>query len=687
MTKLVIVESPTKAKTISRFLGSDFIVKSSYGHVRDLPKAELGIDVEHGFEPQYVIPTKARKNVTELKKEAAKADEIILATDEDREGESIAWHLVQALGFGKSGRGKAKEPKPTRRIVFHEITESAITDALRNPRDIDQRLVDAQQARRVLDRLVGYKLSPILWKRFWRGLSAGRVQSVAVRLIVEREREISAFVPEEYWTLAAELRTAGGQPLIATLVSRDGQNLDKFAIRDKKGADRVVTELAGASWNVKGIKRTEMTRMPHAAFTTSTMQQDAARRLRFSSKQTMTIAQQLYEAGFITYMRTDSVNLSEQALAQAEAYITGSLGPKYHERRRFRTKSKSAQEAHEAIRPTEISRTPQELTSQLTPQQAKLYDLIWRRAVASQMTKAVFDSMSIDIGAGTYGFRATGTTLRFDGFLKILPTRFEEHELPPVAEGDALSLTELKPEQHFTKPPPRYSEASLIKTLEKEGIGRPSTYASIISTIVTRKYVEKDRSRQFHPTEAGMLVNDFLVANFPGVVDVTFTSTMEDGLDEIARGEREWVPTVRGFYEPFAKDLVTKTEEAKEAKAAETEQTGIICEKCGNPMVVKRGRFGKFIACSNFPACKNILKEKKEKEEPEKVGRECPKDGGELVYRSSRFGKFIACGNFPKCRYTEKIPKADGDTGPEDKPAETPDSSNQNAPPESTDEA
>jgi DNA topoisomerase-1 len=413
--------------------------------------------------------------------------------------------------------------------------------------------------------------------------------------------------------------------------------------------------------------------MPHAAFITSTLQQEAAKRLRFSSKQTMVVAQQLYEAGHITYMRTDSVNLSEQALGQAQQYITDTFGANYHERRKFRTKSKNAQEAHEAIRPTEASNAP-ELLKGLTPQQAKLYDLIWRRFVASQMAKAILDAVAIDMDAANYGFRATGTTLRFDGWLKVLPTRFEEHELPTVKPGEALELTELTPEQHFTKPPPRFSEALLIKTLEKEGIGRPSTYASIISTIVARRYAEKDRSRRFHPTETGMMVNDFLVENFPDIVDLQFTSQMEDKLDAIARGEHEWVPVIREFFEPLIGPIETKTAEAKEAKAAETEMTGIMCEKCGNPMVVKRGRFGKFIACSNFPACKNILKEKKEKEEPEKIGRKCPKDEGELIYRSSRFGKFIACGNFPKCRYTEKIPKEEQDADKADKqPEESPD--------------
>lgn len=666
--KLVIVESPTKAKTISKFLGDDFVVMSSYGHVRDLPKSELGIDVEHEFEPKYVIPTKARKNVSALKKEAAKADTIILATDDDREGEVISWHLMFALGL----LDKKKEgPVPKiQRIHFHEITKSAIQEALGNPRELNQNLIDAQQARRVLDRLVGYKLSPLLWKRFWRGLSAGRVQSVAVRLIVEREREIEAFKPQEYWSITAQLMPDSGSSFSAALSAKDGTALDKFALASEKDAHAVVDDIKDGDWKVSAVTKTEQTRMPHAAYTTSTMQQDAAKRLRFSSKQTMMIAQQLYEAGHITYMRTDSVTLSETSMAQARQYITKTFGEKYHERRKFKTKSKSAQEAHEAIRPTDAFKVSEQMGTELTPQQAKLYDLIWQRFLASQMTKALFDATAIDIVIKNYGFHATGTMLKFDGWLKVMPTKFSENELPGVNEGEVLALKELNPEQHFTKPPPRYSEASLIKILEKEGIGRPSTYTAIISTIVTRKYVEKDRSRQFHPTEAGMMVNDFLVSNFPNIVDIKFTSLMEDELDEIANGKRKWVPTIKAFYEPLAKELETKTEEAKEAKEKETETTEHMCDKCGSPMIVKRGRFGKFIACSNFPECKNILKEKKEKEAAEEVGRECPKCGGALIYRSSRFGKFIACSNFPKCRNTEKIKKDDEEESDTEKPKE-----------------
>ena len=661
--QLVIVESPTKAKTISRFLGGDFIVKSSYGHIRDLPKSDLGIDLENNFEPKYIIPTKAKKNVTALKKDAAKAERVILATDEDREGEAIAWHLYDALGLSKLTK---KNEVKVDRIVFHEITQHALEEALKNPRSIDQHLVDAQQARRVLDRLVGYKLSPVLWKRYYRGLSAGRVQSVAVRLIVEREREIEAFKPEEYWSITAFLdQKPKTKTIEAALIKIEDKTLEKLSIRNEAEATKITSDLTDASYTVQNIDRQEMTRSPHAPFTTSTLQQDAAKKLRFSSKQTMMIAQQLYEGielgsqgsvGLITYMRTDSVNLSGEAIGKAKSYIEQNFGQNYHQVRQFKTKSKSAQEAHEAIRPTHPEYTPDTIKSHLTPQQFKMYDLIWRRFIASQMKPAVFDSTAIDVTAKQYTFRANGSTMKFDGFLKVYPTKYEENELPVVKVGEVLDLSELKPEQHFTKPPARFNEASLIKILEKEGIGRPSTYAPIISTILARKYVEKDRSRYFHPTEIGILVNDFLVEHFPEIVDIKFTSRMEGELDEIAAGKMEWVPTIREFYTPFEKELKTKLEEAKKEKEADQEQTDLTCDKCGHPMIIKRGRFGKFIACSNFPDCKNILKE--EKKEPEKTGEKCDKCGtGDLVLRQGRFGKFIACSNYPECKNTRKIAK------------------------------
>ncbi len=663
--KLVIVESPTKAKTISQYLGDEYVVRSSYGHVRDLPKSELGIDTEKNFEPSYIVPTKAKKNLTELKKEAAKADTIILATDEDREGEAIAWHLAEALSLNKLK--KKNKDLQVQRIVFHEITKTAIQHAIDHPRELDRNLVDAQQARRVLDRLVGYKLSPVLWKRYYRGLSAGRVQSVAVRLIVDREREIEAFKPVEYWSITANLKSDSHPDTIisAQLSQHKGKPMDKFAVGSEIASKKILLALQGAQYRVANVERNETTRMPHAPFTTSTMQQDANKRLHYSSKQTMMFAQGLYEAGFITYMRTDSVSLSEQSLGDAKAHIESAFGAKYHFRRKYKTKSKSAQEAHEAIRPTDPNRTPELMADSLTPQQLKLYDLIWRRFMASQMADAVFDATAIDITAGDYGFRAAGSILKFDGWLKVLPSKFEDNELPVVTNGEILALKEILPEQHFTKPPARFNEASLIKTLEKEGIGRPSTYAAIISTIIARKYVEKDRSRVFHPTDIGKQVNDFLAEQFPTVVDLKFTASMEDELDDVAEGKRSWVPTVRAFYAPLALNIKEKMKDAQAAKESEIEQTDKICDKCGSTMVVKRGRFGKFIACSNFPECKNILKEKKDSAPPEKVGRVCPEDGGELIFRAGRFGKFIACVNFPKCKHTEKIKKTEEAATPE----------------------
>jgi len=685
--QLVIVESPSKGRTISAYLGKDFIVKSSFGHVRDLPKGNLGVDVEHDFEPKYIIPTKSKKTVTDLKKTAEKADIIILATDEDREGEAIAWHLVKALNLdGSEKKAKRKktdvdekpfEQKQIQRIVFHEITKGAIEKALENPRAINQALVDAQQARRILDRLVGYKLSPFLWKKVARGLSAGRVQSVAVRLVVEREREIEKFKPEEYWSILAQLTTNNEQRTTefpSYLHKINDKTLDKLEIKTKEESDKILAAINKSDFIVQDVAKNEMARSPFAPYITSTLQQDAARKLYFSAKQTMVLAQQLYEGielgadghhGLITYMRTDSVNLSEEALVKAKTLIERDYGSNYYERRKFKTKSKSAQEAHEAIRPTDPDRTPDSIKSYLTPQQYKLYNLIWRRFVASQMTKAIFDSLTIDIQAAgnneqrtKYIFRANGSTMRFDGFLKVYPTKYEEVNLPIVKVDEKLDLKELKAEQHFTKPPARFNEASLIKTLEKEGIGRPSTYAPTISTILARNYVNKDKSRYFHPTEIGVMVNDLLVQHFPEIVDIGFTSKMEEELDNIAEGKTEWIPVIKNFYDPFDKNLKVKYEEVSKEEVTHQEKTGQICEKCGGEMIVKMGRYGRFVACSNFPECKNILKPPKSTEEPEKTGEKCDKcEGGEMVIRKGRFGKFIACSNYPKCKNTKKIPK------------------------------
>jgi len=594
--KLIVVESPTKARTLSLFLGREYSVQSSFGHVRDLPRTVLGVDLEKNFEPKYVIPQKAKKTIASLKKILPKAEKLILATDGDREGEAISWHLVEALGLDKN-------KKKAERIVFHEITKRAIEEALKNPRDIDMNLVNAQQARRVLDRLVGYKLSPFLWKKVARGLSAGRVQSVAVRLIVEREREIEAFKPEEYWTIEALLKAKKGE-LSVFLAKIDGETIEKPGIKTKTKADDILKDLDGADYIVSKIEKKEIKRIPAPPFTTSTLQQEGFKKLRFSSKQTMMLAQQLYETGLITYMRTDSVNLSEEALGMAKEVITNLFGENYWAGfpRKYKNKSRLAQEAHEAVRPTEPARTPESLKNELEPQQIKLYDLIWRRFMATQMKEAVFDTMSVEVKAKNYTFGANGQTLKFDGFLKVNPMKFGELDLPALEEKEKMELLELKPDQHFTKPPARYNEASLVKTLEKYGIGRPSTYAPIISTIQQRNYVQKDRVRYFHPTEISRMVNDLLVEHFPNVVDIKFTSNMEKNLDDVAEGKENWVSVLKEFYEPFSVTLERKYKEVSDKQVEETDE---VCEKCGGKMVIRMGRFGKFLACSNFPKCKN----------------------------------------------------------------------------------
>lgn len=664
--KLIIVESPTKAKTISRFLGGDFKIESSYGHIRDLPKSKLGIDVEKDFQPTYVIPTKSRKRVNELKKDAEKAKEVILATDEDREGEAISWHLVQALGLNdlKSQNSNLK----IKRIAFHEITKKAIEEALKNPREIDLNLVDAQQARRILDRLVGYELSPFLWRKVFRGLSAGRVQSVAVRLIVDREREIQAFVPQEYWSIEAELQKISNLPpearfakggksqisnlFVAKLIKKDDKLLDKFAINNNQKADEILKDLKGTEYKVEKIEKKESKRAPKPPFTTSTLQQEAANKLHFSAKQTMMLAQQLYENGFITYMRTDSVNLSEDSLKSAKEVINKNFGKEYSlaEARRFKTKTKGAQEAHEAIRPTQPKLASQDLggQAQLDKKHIQLYDLIWRRFMACQMEEAVFDSTTVDISAKNYTFRASGSVIKFNGWLRVYPEKITETMLPQLAENEILEFIKLAPNQHFTEPPPRYGEAALIKALEEYGIGRPSTYAPTISTIQTRNYVEKNEQRKFAPTETGILVNDLLVEHFPEIVDVGFTAKMEEDLDEIAEGKKQWMPVIKEFYEPFHKNLEEKYKDVE--KQNTDEKTEEICEKCGRPMVIKHGRFGKFLACSGFPECKNA---KPIKKESETIGMKCPKCAdGEVIIKKTKKGRiFYGCSKYPACDY------------------------------------
>ncbi len=653
--KLIIVESPTKAKTIANFLGKEYVVESSYGHVRDLPKSKLGVDVEKNFEPQYITPRKNQKTVTKLKKEALKAEAVILATDEDREGEAIAWHLLKALGLEKEEASERVE-----RIVFHEITETAIQEALKNPRKINLNLVHAQQARRVLDRLVGYKLSPFLWKKVARGLSAGRVQSVALRLIVEREEEIKKFKPEEYWTIGAVF-TSGKKKKVEAELWKIGENvLEKLGITNEKDAKKIVKDIESAHFLVSRIEKKTVNKNPLPPFTTSTLQQTASQRLGFSSKKTMFLAQSLYENGHITYMRTDSVNLSKEALAKAEAWIKSNLAVEYHMRevRVFKNKSRLAQEAHEAIRPTNPENDLNKIPKKLEKDAARLYELIWRRFVASQLPPAVFDATRAEIRAElpraskSYAFLANGNTLRFDGFLKVWPTKFEERELPPLQEGEKLDLLEMKPAQHFTEPLPRYNEASLIKTLEKFGIGRPSTYVPIISVIQNRNYAEKNQGR-FYPTEIGVLVNKVLTEHFPQIVDVDFTAKMEEELDGIAEGGEKWQKVIKKFYDPFAKRLEEKYESV--VKENPVEETNEKCEKCGKPMVIKFGRFGRFMACSGFPDCKNT---KSLNNSPKNIGLKCPKctEGDVIEKRINRKGRargkiFWGCNRYPDCDY------------------------------------
>ncbi|MDP2656116.1 MAG: type I DNA topoisomerase [bacterium] len=660
MKHLVIVESPTKAKTISKFLGKDYRVESSFGHIRDLPKSEMGVDIEHDFAPHYVIPKANQKRATELKKLAKASDDVYFATDQDREGEAISWHLQEIL----------KVPKDKiKRIAFHEITKTAVMDALEHAGQINLDLVDAQQARRVLDRLVGYELSPFLWRKVAKGLSAGRVQSVAVRLVVEREKEIEAFVPQEYWTIEIDVADKTTVSFHASLHAYDGKTLDKFEISNEKDAQDILKKLESADYTVKEVTMKDTSRKPPTPFTTSTLQQDANRRLRFSPKQTMMFAQQLYEGieagseedgGYITYMRTDSVNLSEKFLSEAQEVIKSEYGTQYAKgEKKYATKSKLAQEAHEAIRPTLVSRTPESVKAHLTDAQFKLYDLIWRRSVASQMPDALYEATTIDIDtlkskkSTGYVFRATGQIEKFDGFTRVYQTDREEVLLPAVKKDDALDLLKFDPEQHFTKPPARYSEAGLVKVLEEHGVGRPSTYAPTISTIVERKYVIKEEGR-LKPTEMATLVNDILMEHFPQIVDYEFTARMEDDLDEVANGKKDWVPVIREFYTPFKKLLGEKDKELSKKELTE-EVSDEVCDKCGKPMVSKIGRFGRFFACTGYPECKNTkpIESKEEQEEDKKAIEEaepCDKCGAPMVIKTGRFGKFLGCSKYPECK-------------------------------------
>ncbi|UCD54217.1 MAG: type I DNA topoisomerase [Dehalococcoidia bacterium] len=658
---LVIVESPAKARTLSKILGKSYSLKASMGHIRDLPKSRLGVDIEHSFAPKYVVSRDKRKTVTELKRAAKTASNIYLATDPDREGEAISWHLVEATKSDKT---------PYRRVVFHELTKEAIKCAFKNPRSIDMQLVNAQQARRILDRLVGYKLSPLLWRKVRRGLSAGRVQSVALRIVVDREREIEKFVPEEYWVIEAELVQkvpAQAATFRATLVGlSDGTKLD---IHEEKKATELCDELRQATYSVAKVKMKKVTRQPAPPFITSTLQQEAWRKLRFSAKQTMAIAQQLYEGlsigdegsvGLITYMRTDSTRVAHPAVAEAREFIIGKYGAQFipSRARSFATTVKGAQEAHEAIRPTKVWREPSLIKPYLNAAQFKLYELIWKRMVASQMAAALFDNTTVDIEAkrpyskSKYLFRTSSSVTTFRGFMVLYTESRDEREeegkkrppLPPLEKGDELKLIELFPEQCFTQPPPRFTEATLVKMLEQWGIGRPSTYAPILSTIQGRDYVTKTKGR-FQPTELGCVVNDLLIKHFPDIIDVKFTAHMENELDEIATENRDWVGVVRDFYTPFEKDLDNAFQIMEKVKLPQEliEET---CPECGKPLAIKIGRYGKFLACSGFPECKFT------KPFRIKIGVNCPECGSELVEKISKKKRtFYGCSNYPDCRF------------------------------------
>jgi DNA topoisomerase I len=664
--QLIIVESPTKAKTISKFLGSGYQVEASFGHVRDLPKSKLSIDVEHNFEPKYIIPPKAKETIAKLRKEAKTASSIILATDEDREGEAISWHLVQALGLGDEAEiAKGTEDKRIKRIVFHEITKTAIDHALQNPRDIDLNLVDAQQARRVLDRLVGYELSPFLWRKIRYGLSAGRVQSVAVRLVVEREREIENFNKEEYWSIEAKLSKLKDKATFTSKLHKIAdKTVGKMDINNEVDAKKITADLNGAAYKVADITKKEVKRNPAPPFTTSTLQQEAARKLGFSAKQTMVVAQQLYERGYITYMRTDSLNLAQSALAQAQQVIGSEFGKNYQldAPRYYANKSKGAQEAHEAIRPTDLAQLPALMKTKLDRSQMRVYDLIWKRTIASQMAQAVFDQTAVDITAGSkYLFRATGQVVKFDGFIRAYTEGTDEKPedeiegvLPELSVGEALQLHELLPLQHFTEPPPRYTDATLIKALEAHGIGRPSTYAPTLATIQERDYVEKE-DKKYKPTEVGFLVNDMLVENFPEIVDINFTSHIEEQLDNIAEGKIKWVPVMEEFYGPFKKHL--KEKEVTVEKQVEVSTTP--CPHCGKPMLIKFGRMGKFLACPEEGSKVTLpMPEEAAKiaELTEKTkGELCPVCNKPMEVKRGRFGFFLGCVDYPKCKGISKI--------------------------------
>ncbi len=663
---LVVVESPAKAQTINKFLGRNYTVKPSYGHVRDLPKSSLGVDVENDFQPKYVQLRDSSKAIKAIKEAAKKADRVLLASDPDREGEAIGWHVAQLL---------KSTDKPVERIVFNEITKRGVQEAAKHPRAIDENLVNAQQARRVLDRLVGYKISPLLQWRVRKGLSAGRVQSVAVRMVCDREQEIREFVPEEYWTLDAHLLTEAQESFTARLFRVNGE---KPELPSKEAMDAVLAGLDDARYEVSSIERKEVRRRPYPPYITSTLQQEASRKLRFNPRKTMSIAQRLYEGiklgdegqtGLITYMRTDSIRVSQEAIGEAREYISQNFEPDYLPKKPVMyTGKKGAQDAHEAIRPTSAMRAPEAVKPYLDADQLALYTLIWQRFVASQMAPAVFDQTTIDIKANNCVFRATGSIMKFAGFTKLYQETQDEDEakengkrLPDMKEDETLTLDKLAPEQHFTKPPPRYTEASLIRALEEQGIGRPSTYAPTINTIMERGYVEREKGRLV-PTELGEEVNKLLMENFADILDLGFTARLEEDLDRIEEGEREWHELLREFYRDFQKDL----QEAQERMLGELGEEGAQCPNCGAAMEIREGGFGPFIACSNYPDCKTTKRPQRNNTEP--TDEVCEKCGAPMVIRRGRFGRFMACSEYPKCKNTHNIDKDGNKVAKEPRP-------------------
>ena len=661
---LVIVESPAKAKTIGRFLGKKYKVEASAGHLRDLPVSKMAIDIENDFAPQYMNIRGKGDIIKTLKKEAKEASKVFLATDPDREGEAISWHLAQILGI---------DEKSICRVTFNEITKNAVTEAFKSPRTIDAELVNAYQARLVLDRLVGYSISPVLWKKVKKGLSAGRVQSVATRLVCDREDEIEAFIPQEYWSISVDLRKNTGKEKISKadcfVAKYYGENGKKNQIKDKDSADKIYNDILNKDFIVSSVKRTEKKRSPAPPFITSTLQQEASRKLGFSASKTMSVVQGLYEGvnvgkggptGLVTYIRTDSTRISDEAAAAAKAHILSEFGSDFlpNHKRIYKNKN-AAQDAHEAIRPSHIEYKPAEIKDKLTNDQYKLYKLIYDRFIASQMADAVYDVCTVDFDVVGHTFRSVGSTVKFAGFTKLYEESFDEKtesdngKLPALEAKERVIVDNIKPEQHFTQPPQRYTEASLVKALEENGIGRPSTYAPTISVILARGYIGKEK-KSLYPTELGRVVNDLMKSSFSDIVDIEFTAQMEENLDKIEQGNRQWVDVVSEFYGDFSKEVDKATKELEHVKLSDPE-SDVPCDKCGRMMVIKTGKFGKFLACPGYPECKNT------KPIIEEVGADCPTCGQKLIYRKTKTGKkYVACSNYPDCKFSSwNIPTND----------------------------